>query len=334
MAVMRRVAPAIALYFLSPFVAEFLLGDFPITMLPLILVLGPMYGGGALLIREVTRRTHRGWPTMILLAVAFGVIEEGLVTQSLFNKDYVGAHLLDRGYIPALGIAIPWTIFVLTIHTVWSIATPIAIVEESTRGRREEPWLRRFGLVVAAVLFGLGALLVTATSYADGHYLAPVPNLVAATVVALTLIVVAFRLPRRRPADAAGGVPAGGWFFSLVLAAGAVLMTAVVLPVWLGVAAVVAIEATVVTLVLVWSRRAAWGAWQRIALAIGALVTYAWHGFTMRSLIGGSTTIDLVSHITFAVAALAIIWYAVYRTLRREPAAPVAGSTVDAVTIQ
>jgi hypothetical protein len=30
---MRRVAPAIALYFSPPLVAEILLGDFPITML-------------------------------------------------------------------------------------------------------------------------------------------------------------------------------------------------------------------------------------------------------------------------------------------------------------
>src|SRR6185369_5595553 len=75
---MRRTAPVFALFFLAPLVAEFFLGDFPITMLPLILVLAPMYGGGALLIREVVRRTGRGWPTIALLALAFGVFEEGV----------------------------------------------------------------------------------------------------------------------------------------------------------------------------------------------------------------------------------------------------------------
>ena len=95
---MRRVAPALVLYVLSPFVAEFLLGDFPVTVLWLILLLGPMYGGGALLIRELTRRTGRGWPTMVLLGIAFGVVEEGLVTQSLFNPDYVGP---PRGAVAA-----------------------------------------------------------------------------------------------------------------------------------------------------------------------------------------------------------------------------------------
>src|SRR5690242_1417016 len=102
---MRRVAPAFVLIFLSPFVAEFLLGDFPVTMLPSLLFLAWMYGCGALLIRELTRRAGRGWPTMALLALAFGVLEEGLVTQSLFNPNYVNAHLLDEGFVPSLGIA-------------------------------------------------------------------------------------------------------------------------------------------------------------------------------------------------------------------------------------
>ncbi len=69
------MVPAIALYFLAPLVAEYLLGDFPLTYLPLLLLLAPMYGGGALLIREVTRRLGRGWPTMMVLALAYGVFE-------------------------------------------------------------------------------------------------------------------------------------------------------------------------------------------------------------------------------------------------------------------
>ena len=32
----------------------------------------------------------------------------------LFNADHANAHLLDKGFVPALGIAVPWTIFVRT----------------------------------------------------------------------------------------------------------------------------------------------------------------------------------------------------------------------------
>src|SRR5262245_4161402 len=111
---MRRQwrTPAIALFLLAPLVAEFILGDFPVVFLPLIVVLAPLYGGGALLIREVTRRTGRGWPTMLLLALAYGVLEEGLLTQSLFDPHYAGQHLLSVGFVPSLGIALPWTVYV------------------------------------------------------------------------------------------------------------------------------------------------------------------------------------------------------------------------------
>ncbi|WP_432834180.1 hypothetical protein [Dactylosporangium sp. CA-092794] len=52
----RRIAPAAGLFFLAPLVAEFLLGNLPITMLFALVALAPMYGGGALLIRELARR--------------------------------------------------------------------------------------------------------------------------------------------------------------------------------------------------------------------------------------------------------------------------------------
>jgi hypothetical protein len=86
----RRIAPAVLLTVLAPIVAEFLLGDFSIRSLNLVLALLPLYGGGALLIREVARRTRRGWPTILLLGAAYSLLEEGGLTQSLFNPNYVG----------------------------------------------------------------------------------------------------------------------------------------------------------------------------------------------------------------------------------------------------
>ena len=67
MDLLRRIAPAVGLVFLAPLAAEFLLGNLPITLLAGLVLLAPLYGGGALLIREVTRRAGRGVPTMLLL---------------------------------------------------------------------------------------------------------------------------------------------------------------------------------------------------------------------------------------------------------------------------
>ncbi len=125
----RSIPAAVTLFFLAPIVAEFLLGDFPATWLPLLIILAPMYGGGALLIRELTRRTGRGWPTILILGAAYAIIEEAFTTQSLFNPHYLGMHLLTHAWIPSLGISAWWTLFMLNVHPFWSIGVSIALAE-------------------------------------------------------------------------------------------------------------------------------------------------------------------------------------------------------------
>jgi hypothetical protein len=324
---MRRLAPAIALYFLAPFVAEFLLGDFPLTLIFLILPLSTMYGGGALLIRELVRRTGRGWPTIVLLALAFGVIEEGLLTQSLFNPDYVDAHLLDDGFVPSLGIAVPWTIFVLTIHTIWSISTPIALVEESTGPRRTQPWLGVPGFIAACTLFLVGSAFTFGVSYADGHFMAHPLQLAVAALVAALLVVIAFRLP----SSSASGVTPRPWIvFGLAMVSGVVLFSEELLPIWVGVALVLIVLALIVVFVVRWSRAAAWGPWHRFALASAALLTYAWHSFFQHPVKGDEATLNLVTHIVFTLVTLLIIGYA-HRRVRRHATVPVMPAATPAL---
>ncbi len=316
---MRRVAPAIALFFLSPLVAEFLLGDFTLAQLPFLVALAPAYGGAALLIRELTRRSGRGWPTMILLAVAYGVIEEGLETQSLFNPDYLNVHLLDHGFVPALGIAIPWTLFVLSLHTVWSISVPIALVEEWTT-RRTVPWLRRPGLIVTGVLALIGAVFTFAISYADGHFLASPTQLTVTAVIAAALIVIAFRLPRREPSLGAGAAPRPWVVLVAVLAAGGVFLVADWLPAVPGSVLLAVLLVAVTTLILWWSRKPRWDGRHRFAAAAGALLTYAWHSFLMHPVIKAPTALIVVSHVVFALAAVLLLAFEARRVWARHGA--------------
>ncbi len=121
---------ALGLVLLAPTVGEFLLGNIPISQYASVLVLAPLYGGGALLVRETARRLGRGWPTIVLFAAAYALIEEGPVDQMVFNPGYLG---LDSfaGYaeIPGLGISGTLVLWSLALHTVWSICVPIALVE-------------------------------------------------------------------------------------------------------------------------------------------------------------------------------------------------------------
>src|SRR5215208_7980839 len=72
-----RMAPVLLLLVIAPLVAEFLLGDVTLASLPALVLFIPLYGGGALLIREVVRRRGGGWPAIVVFAAAFGVVEEG-----------------------------------------------------------------------------------------------------------------------------------------------------------------------------------------------------------------------------------------------------------------
>lgn len=323
---MRRLAPVFTLFFLAPLVAELFLGTFPIILLPVVLVLAPMYGGGALLIRELARRTGRGWPTIVTLALAFGVVEEALLTQSLFNPDYADGTLLDRGFIPPLGIAVPWTVFVLALHTVWSISAPIAIVEESTPGRRIQPWLGGKGLAVTSALFVIGCVITFGVSAGNSHnFMAKPAQFAVSAAIAAVLVVVAFLLPKVDPAAArrGGPVPNPWLLFAITMAAGVAFMAGTALPVWVGVASMLIALAVMAVLVALWSPRAGWGRWHRFALASGALFTYSWHAFVMGSGEGTAAfVLYLVSHILYVFGALWVAWLAVKRIRRQETDGP------------
>jgi len=194
----RCLPAAIALVFTAPLVAEFLLGNLPIKMLPALIVLAPFYGGGALLIRETTRRAGRGWPTIVLLALAYGIVEEAFTTQTLFNPNYMhlNLHLLDWAYIPALGIGAWWTVFVLALHTIWSISTSIALIEATVPRHASTPWLGNIGLAITAALFVIGAAANTAIGFHTDHYLASPAQFATSAAIVILLVVAAFRLPR------------------------------------------------------------------------------------------------------------------------------------------
>jgi hypothetical protein len=311
---MRRHAHVLALFFLAPLVAEYFLGDFPIFLLPVVVVLAPMYGGGALLIREVTRRTGRGWPTMFMLALAFGVFQEGILIQSMFNRDYQHLGLLDKGFIPSLGTAFPWDVYVLSLHLLWSLTTPIAIVEESVRERRTTPWLGHKGLAITAGLFVLGWVITFGVTAASSHgFMAKPAQLGVCAVIVVLLVLVAFRLPKPRPeaaahhtATAPATAPRPWVVLVAALVAGAVVQLAIGLPTVIDVVATLVAIAVMAVLVARWSRGAGWGTWHRFALAAGALLTYAWHGFLLGA--DGSGAGLIVYLISRIVAVIGVVW--------------------------
>jgi hypothetical protein len=274
---------------------------------------------------------------MVTLAVAYAVLEEGLTTMSLFNPDYAEAHLLDNGFIPQLGIAGPWTVAVLTLHAVWSISVPIALIEELAAPRRTTPWLGGIGLAIAGILFLFGIVANTIFSMFTYHFVATVPQLVGAGIVFVVLVVGAMllgRSPSVEPVTGTRPAPnpwlvglasfvATGLFKALPIASGLYraiqeLVPALpdVWPPWLLVFLVLALDAGAIITVLAWSRLDGWGGAHRLALAGGALLTYAWTAFPQRPVIPVSPGVDLIGNVVFALGAIVLLVVAARRVRR------------------
>lgn len=314
LATRRRIAPAIALFFLSPRIAEFMLGNVAIDGLIALFVLAPMYGGGVLLVREFARRTGRGWPTMVGLGLAYAVWEEAAVTQLLFNPSYHGLELTGA-IIPGLGVSATQTINILTLHTVWSVAASIALVEAFVPNWRTTPWLGRFGLAVTVVLFLLGSAFIAYSEYEESGFFASGSQLVGGVAAVAVLVAVAFTLPRDLPPSPTGVAP-GAWLVLTVAFVATSLFMALLfelLPGWPGVAAWAALVTVSVWVVARWARRPGWGDWQRLALVAGAMLTYAWSTFPQQPLIGTPGAVDLFGNIVFGLLAVTLLAVAASR---------------------
>ncbi len=325
----KRIAPAIALFFLSPLIAEFLLGDFPLSKIGILLILAPFYGGGAILIREIARRTGRGWPTILVLALAYGIFEEAFTTQTLFNPDYLGLHLhlLDHAYLPALGISAWWTVFVLTLHTVWSISVPIAIMEACVPARARTPWLKGLGLTVVSVLFVLVAAMMTVHAIQTDahHFMASNMQFAVSAVCCIVVGIAAFLLPRRKHGSAAGNPPSPWITGAFSLAACSIFLVAPPAWAWGTVAIYLALDLLMIGAASSWSRLEGWSGLHTLSLAGGAALAYAWHAFLQQPVTGKADAAMRIGNGVLALATVLLLWFAARRTAVVRPAAMLTG---------
>jgi len=307
----------LGLLVVAPWAAECSWGGFPAEDLPLVvLFLGPVYGGAAMLIREVVRRTGGGWPATALLAAAFGVVQAGLVDQSLFDRHFLDdTQFAEEGrsaattLVPGIGVSAGQAVDFIGNHVLLSICAPIALVEALTApARRDRPWLGRPGLVGIAVLYVLGSLLVFSDDGGRKGFLLS-PSQAGLAVAAVAGVVAVALLPRWRRARPCrpGRVP-----HPLLLGAGvlAAHLAGWLLSGWLGVGVRLASAVLVVAAVVTWSRRPGWrrthvvAGWSAglLAVAAGAWAVPTYAPASLASAVIGDAAVGLVA-ITLVTAA-------------------------------
>lgn len=318
---MKRIMPVIVLFVLSPLIAELMFGATTVSNLGALIPTSLLYGGGAILIRELARRRGPGWRRIALLGAAYAVVEEGIALESMFNPGAFNAGLVGGRL---LGVNWVWTEWTIGYHVVWSISLPILLAEILFPDRRDEPWLRWPGVVVAGVLFALGAtalaLIFRMVIAPDFHL--PAGLLIGAALAVIILVALALALPTgAQPAPtehaapspwlvgASVGVVALTWFTLLDIPHVLRDSALVLLPMLI----ILGLAVGIAVLLRRWSAARGWGDLHRLAIVFGALLVSACEGFF---LVTAGNALNQAGQAVISLLALALLAVFTWRRSR------------------
>lgn len=316
----QRIGPIVTLIVLAPFIAELLSGA---TRLSVIYVLVPeimTWGCGALIIRELVRRWQGGWTSLLLLAPTIAIAEEIIIQQtSLAPLVFAGS---NASYGRMFGVNWIWLLAMLVFETFAVVLLPVQLTELAFPGRRNVPWLRTRGFVIAVIVFLSGAFLAwfawTQNYRIKNLHLAPYHPPVSYVLAGLAAIVVlglacygsraVVRSPERVGSTAASPLIVGivaalltyPWQF--VIALNFNLLPN--LRFWIALVAGAAYTAVVVLVLRRLSSAANWSDLHRFAVCAGATVALMvwgvinlWHG----------ARIDFIGEMIFIAIGLAFL---------------------------
>jgi hypothetical protein len=151
----RYRGPIWTLLVLAPVISEVLSGS---TRLSILFVLIPeimVWGGGALLCRELVRRWRAGATSLLCLGLALSIAEEFIIQQtSIAPLPFPG---VNAAYGRYLGVNWLYLLFMLGFESVWVVLIPVQVTELIFPNRREQPWLRKGGLIATCIAFLIGS---------------------------------------------------------------------------------------------------------------------------------------------------------------------------------
>lgn len=320
----NRIKPVLFLLVLAPVCGEYLIGYDDTIGNPAALIFGlfifaPLYGAPAVLIREIARRMGRGWPTMICFGLAFGLLQAGLIDQSLFNPDYRDIpywhDLREPTYLPALGTSAAMICGFLGTHLVGTICAPIALAESVFPQRRPRPWLGLPGIVVMLLLWAGGAAVVLSDTLAEETFRLDTGQLIGTVACAAALV--ALGLTRRRTDEVKrvpGTVPTPWTLFAIsIVCLGArpfldsLTARTELASGWTATLSALTLLFVFGLLVLRWSKHEGWGGCHVLAIGSGALVSIGLAAFTVDPLGDVSAVAKYLTNITLL---LLVFWLA------------------------
>ncbi len=327
----QRTGPIVALLLLSPVISEVLYGA---TRISVIFVLIPeilTWGCGALIIRESVRRWNKGWLGMLLLGLALAVAEEWVIQQTSIAP-LLG--LAQHAYGRVWGVNWVYFLWALGYESVWVVLVPVQLTELLFPARREQPWLRTRGLVIASLVFIVGSCMAwygwtqraRVMIFHMSPYSPPPLYLAAAVAVIVLLILAAYATssvhsrhrkvsPNAEPSPLLLGVivtTLGSAWAAFVLVGFSSLPA---VPSSLALAAGLAWCGLTLFLMRRWTSSSTWGDAHRFALVFGGILGCMLGGFAVFK-VGGALRIDWIGKAILNVAAVSWL-VAVHHRLTR-----------------
>ncbi|MBO9713625.1 hypothetical protein [Sphingomonas sp.] len=155
--ILSRMAPAFTLMLLAPLMAEVLPGATRFSSIFVFPIEMAIWGGGAVMIRELVRRGRLGWGSIVLLALCLAIAEEFLIQQTSVAPLVIRIQGVEYGR--ALGINYVYLLWAVVYEAVLVVLLPVMLTEMLFPSRRHAPWLTAIGWVVHVLLFALATPL-------------------------------------------------------------------------------------------------------------------------------------------------------------------------------
>jgi hypothetical protein len=195
--------PILFLLFLTPGIPEYLSASSQITLIVLnpvlfFLFLGAnigLYGSGVILIREAMIRWKKGWASVFLLGVAYGIVEEGLALWTLFNP--LAQPVGNLGFYGHwLGVNWVWTVGLLIFHSVYSIGLPIFLFGLAFPELRHNSLVSMRGIRISVLGLTVDSILLFILESAIYGPYNPGAGLIVFSGIVITIfVIVARKLP-------------------------------------------------------------------------------------------------------------------------------------------
>lgn len=212
----RNYLAALALFLLPAISVELLTGDISLRNFfhPIgFLLLTITYGGALLLIRETVVRWKKGFASILVLAAAYGMVNEAICSKGFFDPHfYAVVENGLEGFGRWFGINVPWALSISIFHAIFSIIVPFVIVSAIFPGPKapdgtessacRERWVGNglyaaiMIIFVSVIAFSFMVLSPTATHYKYSE--GPGPIALVLSLIAVDILI-AWKLPAPRP---------------------------------------------------------------------------------------------------------------------------------------